>query len=268
MQKTLATVLLVIILAGAAYWLFMPRDLPDTTPATAPVIQQPTTPTPVEHHPVIEDDAPLTAAPTPDAVTPAPVEDDLVPPPATLDGSDSTVLEAVSQLSADAAEWLLPQEQIRKWVVLVNALADGKVPVKDRPLEYPLPPFKAQEKDGSLWLDRANYGRTTLLIKALTRMPPSRVARQYAAWQPLLQQAQDELGNGADFDERLHTAIDRILAIRPLTGPVELKAGVLKFTYADPQMEKASGVEKLLWRLGPSNTLRIQNYLRDLKPLL
>lgn len=268
MQKPLATALLIVILACAAYWLFMPRDLPDAASPATPAIRQPTASSTVDRHPVLQDDTPLAATPTQQTVMPVTADDDLVPPPATLEGSDSVVLDAVSQLSADVTAWLLPQEQIRKWVVLVNALADGKVPVKDRPLEYPLPAFKAQEKDGSLWLDRANYGRTTTLIKALTRMPPSRVARHYAAWQPLLQQAQDELGNGADFDERLHTAIDRILAIRPRTGTIELKAGVLKYTYANPQMEKASAVEKLLWRLGPSNTLRIQNYLRDLKPLL
>lgn len=267
MPKPLATALLIIILAGAAYWLFMPRTADIASPA-APAIRQPTAPSSVDRHPILQDDIPLAATPTPQTVMPMTTDDDLVAPPATLEGSDSVVLDAVSQLSAEVTTWLLPQEQIRKWVVLVNALADGKVPVKDRPLEYPLPAFKVQEKDGSLWLDRANYSRATPLIKALTRMPPSRAARYYAMWQPLLQQAQDELGNGADFDERLHTAIDRILAIRPRTGTIELKAGVLNYTYADPQMEKASAVEKMFWRLGPVNTLRIQHYLRDLKPLL
>ncbi len=90
----------------------------------------------------------------------------------------------------------------------------------------------------------------------------------YQAWLPLLERAQDELGNGNKFSERLRATIDRILAVQPLTGDIELQSGVLKFTFASQPREQASDLEKALWRLGPANTLRIQNYLRDLKPLL
>lgn len=269
MPKALATTLLVLIIAAAAYWLFKPQEVAEPTPA--PVAATPAAPAlSNDTGPALEDDTPLAQPPDTAPVIPASVaqDDGLTAPPASLDASDAIVLAAVSQLSPDVTAWLLPEEQIRKWVALVNALADGKVPVKNRPLEYPLPPFQVLQQDNTLWLDRASYRRASDLIKALTQMPPSRVARHYAAWQPLLQNAQDELGNGARFSERLHTAIDRVLAVQPLTGDIELKAGVLKYTYADPAREKASALEKLLWRLGPSNTLRIQNYLRDLKPLL
>ncbi|MEZ5506815.1 MAG: hypothetical protein R3F38_12960 [Gammaproteobacteria bacterium] len=156
MQKPLATALLVIILACAAYWLFMPRDLPDAASPATPAIRQPTAPSTVDRHPVLQDDTPLIATPTPQTVTPAPVTDDLVPPPATLEGSDSVVLDAVSQLSADVTAWLLPQEQIRKWVVLVNALADGKVPVKGSSAGISSSRFQGAGKRRRLWLDRAS----------------------------------------------------------------------------------------------------------------
>lgn len=272
MPKSLAAIVLVLLIAAAAYWLFAPHDeafVPSPTPVTPVTAPVASTPTDIQPQPSAEgvtDDAGATSA----VVAPATpvVDESIVTPPPTLDASDALALAAVTQLNPDVAQWLLPEEQVRKWVALINLLADGKVPVKDRPLEYPLPAFQVQKKGDTLWMDRTNYRRATVLIKALSEMPPSQVARHYQAWLPLFEQAQNELGNGKQFGERLDTAINRIMAVRPLTGDIELQAGVLKYTYANPTLEQASALEKMLWRLGPSNTLRIQNYLRDLAPLL
>jgi hypothetical protein len=43
---------------------------------------------------------------------------------------------------------------------------------------------------------------------------------------------------------------------------------VVYFKYADETLEKASDVEKLMWRLGPKNTQKVQDYLHKLEPEL
>lgn len=272
MPKSLAILVLIVLVGAAAVWLFLPRDTQDTaTDISAPALTAPaaadsaTTPPALAESGAAPSPTPSTA---PDSTSNQPVRDDVVPPPLHLTASDAVVLAAVTQLSPEVVQWLLPDDQIRKWVATINLLAEGKFPVKDRPLEVALPPFQVRTQGETLLLERNNYRRASALVKALTEMPPSRVARHYEAWRPLLEQAQEELGNGKQFDERLQTAIARVLAVQPLTGEIELKAGVLKYTYADGTLEKASALEKALWRLGPSNTLRIQNFLRHLQPLL
>lgn len=272
MPKPLAILVLIVLVGAAALWLFLPRHWQETamnTPVptfTAPGPTPSTAPPATREASGTDSTDSLILAPS-DIPHPL-VRDDIVPPPHHLTASDAVVLAAVTQLNPDLVQWVLPDDQVRKWVATINLLAEGKFPVKDRPLEMALPPFQVRTQGEALLLERSNYRRANALVKALTEMPPSRVARHYDAWRPLLQQAQDELGNGKRFDERLHTAIKRVLAVQPLTGDIALEAGVLKYTFADETLEKASALEKALWRLGPSNTLRIQNYLRHLQPLL
>lgn len=270
MSRNLAAALILLLVAAAACWLFLPQDRQAVLQDR--ILAQKNVQTPsAARKPVVQNDIAriqlLGDAPAPDA-PPVVLDDWIVSPPPTLDSSDMVVLEAVNQLNPEVVQWLLPTDQIRKWVATVNLLAEGKFPLKDRPLEMALPPFGVTQSGGRLWMDRHNHRRVSLLVRALTQMPPSRVAKLYAVWRPLLQQAQDELGNGERFDACLQRAIARVLAVPALTGEVELKAGVMKYTYAQDRLEKASALEKALWRLGPANTLRIQNYLRALQPLL
>lgn len=266
MPKILAILALILLLGAAAAWLFLPPDALDISADTAAPVEA--VPPPVTHHPLVRE------APVPDefpretAADPVAPANEIEPAPAELSGSDAAVLAAIERLNPQVAQWLLPDEQVRKWVAAINLLAEGKIPVKDRPLQVALPPFQVIQNGEQLTLDRDNYARATAVINAITQIPPSRLAQHYKAWRPLLEQAQAELGNGMRFHERLHTAIERALSVQPLTGSIELEAGVMRYTYTDPQREQASALEKALWRLGPTNILRIQQYLRDLQPLL
>lgn len=273
MPKKLIAAILVIAAGALGFW-FLQQQQQSPTVVTLPKFKTEKSPsaiteTPLEG-PVIRDDPPLASTPPtsetePDSVIPAPA---IVPAPERIEQSDTRVKEAVTQLDPALINWMLPEEQIRKWVVLINQVADGKVPVKNRPLEYPLPAFQVQKKGDTLWLNHANYQRTNALISALTQIPPEQITRYYHAWLPLLQQAQDELGSGGKFHDRLLLAIARVQAIKPLEGDVKLVKGKRFYLFADSTLENASALEKLLWRLGPDNSLRLQQYLGQLPPLL
>lgn len=188
--------------------------------------------------------------------------------PVQLDSSDETLLRAARDLDPELAAWLLSTEQVRKWVNLVNLAADGHIPKKNRPLEYPLAPFKVVEREGKQWMDAANFQRANILIDNVVLIPPKKLAGYLYAWEPLLQQAQSELGIDKPFREQLLRAIDRVLSVRPRKEEIELLQGERTYLYADPALEKASGVERLMWRFGADNTLKIQAYLSELKVLL
>lgn len=188
--------------------------------------------------------------------------------PVQLDSSDETLLRAARDLDPELAAWLLSTEQVRKWVNLVNLAADGHIPKKNRPLEYPLAPFKVVEREGKQWMDAANFQRANILIDNVVLIPPKKLAGYLYAWEPLLQQAQSELGIDKPFREQLLRAIDRVLSVRPRKEEIELLQGERTYLYADPALEKSSGVERLMWRFGADNTLKIQAYLSELKVLL
>lgn len=217
--------------------------------------------------PISQDTAPV-APPPPESD--AEIPPGVVTPPARVDQSDSSVMQAVADLNATLTQWLLPEEQVRKWVVLVNLLADGKIPTKHRPLEYPLTPFKVTKKDGRLWGDPANQNRIDSLINSVEQISPQQCAHYFHAWEPLLQKAYDELGIGGQFRDRLLQAFEQILAVKPLQGEFELKLkkSARYYVYVEPALENASGLEKLMWRMGAANTLRVQHYLQRLKPLI
>jgi hypothetical protein len=212
------------------------------------------------------------------AARPAGLSPRSVPPPSTttaakpsvgapfeLDHSDSVARAAVADMAARFSQWLTPEEQVRKWVMLVDQMADGKLPAKDRPLAYPMPAFAIRFENEKKLLDPSNYTRADALIDAFTAMPVQSLAAYYHAWKPLLEKAYRELGGKGTFEQRLHTALDRVEAVHSLTVQPELVQPVVYYKYTDETLESATDVEKLMWRLGPTNTRKVQDYLQKLE---
>lgn len=247
----LAAALAAVGAVGVLGWYLQsgqPGEQPNVAIAPAPAPALPPAPAPIEEKP---------------AAPPAPIDNTpLVAAPLSLDNSDGQVRAALTEFAPKLAQWLTPEEQVRKWVSLVNQIAEGKLPAKNRPLEYPMPAYRAQQKGQSLHPDPANYKRADQLIQTLTEIPVERLAQYYHAWRPTLDKAYAELGGAGGFDKRLRLAIRRIIATRPLPPEMELVRPVIVYKYTEPQLEQASEVERLTWRLGPENTKRLQEYLR------
>ncbi len=191
-------------------------------------------------------------------------EPPLVPPPEKPQESDSQVRKALEDLAAEMVVWL-PADTLDKWVLLIDLMANGEVPNKHRPLDFPVAPFKVNSLSVA---DLANYQRAIPLIDVITAIPPQRLARYYQAWRFELENSFRGLGKPGLFDQRLHVAIDRIIAVRPLVKSASLKRPSVMYKYQDEALEKASALEKFMWRLGRENSVLIQNYLKKLKPLL
>ncbi len=189
------------------------------------------------------------------------------PPPAVaappvLDGSDDAVRSAFADIAPKLAQWLTPPEQIRKWVALVDALAEGEIPDGHLPLDYRTTTFRGDAHGEKFRIDQSNFERATPLVDAIIAIPPERLLQYYQHWRPLLERAYRELGRRGSFDTRLRVALSRIDAARPLSENAELTQAGVYYVFSDPQLEKASDVEKLLWRIGPANTQRLRAHVR------
>lgn len=246
----------IVVVVAAAIW-YLTRQPPEMRPkqvVSAP--EQPAAPSQAEQQQA------------PAQPTAQPQQPPVVAPPESLDGSDSTVQSAAQDISPQLAEWMKPDQQIRKWVTTIANVADGKVVDKNRPLSFSVPKFKVDERDGKTYMSTENYQRAKPLVDTLTSIPPDKLAAYYRQWRPLLEKAYSELGKPGTFHNRLMNAIDEVLAVKPLDHSPELKQPSVYYVYADPKLEKASAIDKLMWRLGPDNTRELQQYLRKLQDVL
>lgn len=203
---------------------------------------------------------------------PEPIEiepvDDIVIAPVVLENSDPQVLLAIADLSPSLTQWLIPEEQLRKWVLAVDLAADGKLPKRYRPIDYPMAKFVAKTLTDDAILSDKNYPRMNDLLTAIIAVDPGLLARYYQNWLPILEQAYGEQGRSDSFDQRFQQAISQVLAANSLTEePVLVRPSVL-YRYANPEYENASDVDKLLWRMGPDNAEKLQGFLRELRSQL
>jgi len=201
----------------------------------------------------------------------APVpERSIVMPPASIDGSDPYVRKAIADFGPALAEWLMATQQIRKWVLAIDLMADGNLMKQDRPLNFSMGRYEAVPAGEDVYLPAATNGlRTDLLMSAVTALDTELLAYYYQKWSPLLEKGYQELGKRGTFHGRFLKAMDRVIAVQPLTiEPLLEKKGGVMYRYVDVQLESASDVEKLMWRLGSDNSSKLQAWLKILREKL
>lgn len=197
-------------------------------------------------------------------------ERSIVMPPSTLDGSDPYVKKAIADAAPGLVNWLIASQQIRKWVLMIDLMADGMLLKQDRPLRFPMDRYSAVPAGADVYLPAdSNHARTNLLITAVTVLDVDLLAYYYLKWAPLLEKGYQELGKRGTFHGRLVKAIDRVVSVKPLTvEPLLEKKGGVMYRYTDFNLESATDIEKLMWRLGPDNSSKLQVWLKSLKEKL
>jgi len=187
-----------------------------------------------------------------------------VPP---LVDSDAWLQGIVSQISShpQLAEWLVTPELIRGFVVVVDNIAEGTSPANHLDMAAPEGKFGVRESEDKIYVDSASYRRFDLLTEVIGSLDTEGTAELYTAIRPLCEQAYQDLGYpGEDFEATLRRAIQRVLAVPVVDGPVELERKVTAYEFADPALEELSPAAKQFLRLGPENLQQVQAKLRAL----
>lgn len=186
--------------------------------------------------------------------------------PESLNDSDTQVRSVTEELSPEATEWLKPDEQLRKWALLVAQAAEGNTLYTGRPFTFKLAEFALEERGERYFVSTQNFERYGVIINVLANLPADKLVAYYRDWYPLLEEAFGELGLPGSFDEQVDSMIERILAVEVLLPPIELKKPTsVTYKFLDPKLEAASQIDKWLWRMGPENTRKIQNFASRLK---
>lgn len=271
----IAPVVVLVMIAAAAWYLLKPA--PPAPMAVAPVTTAPA---------VVE----TKAAEPADKLTPPPAGDDklaeaaddagvdvgaetevaaaALPP---LDQSDEVVRTAFFALKwqPGLSSLFLNEEMIRRFVVQVDNIAQGRLIAEQALFKGLSKDFAAKSKGQGYQLDKANYQRYQPYLNLLESVPPEQVAALYKQFYPLLQAAYLELGYpDQQFDDRLQHAIKVLLSAPEISDEPDLTLPSVHYAFADAEIEQLGLAQKQMIRLGQANQQRLKLLLVQYQAVL
>lgn len=227
-----------------------PVNTAQSQPEPEPVIEAPTQP--VEPEPVVaaEPEEPVVQVQPPKPQLPS------------LDESDQEIKQNLQEyLTEQSLGLFVTDDMIRRTVVFVDNLAQGKVARKHAPVSAPVDKFMALESD-IIITDPNSYERYTPYVDMLTQMSNAQIVRLYKKFQPLMFEAYEEIGyEGDEFNYTLNQAINEILETPVPETSLPLFKDSVTYSYAYPEWEKLSAAQKQFLRMGPANMKRIKTKL-------
>jgi hypothetical protein len=185
-----------------------------------------------------------------------------------LKESDPAVRESLVGVFGEptVAQYLAPQEIVRRFVVTVDNLPRKKVAVDLRPVKVIPGEFVASGGADSIVLDEKNYARYAPLVKAVQAADSKTIVALYRRYYPLIQESYENLGYpSAYFNDRLVEVIDHLLQTPDVKGPIKLVQPSVYYQFADPSLESLSAGQKLLLRMGGENSAKIKAKLREVR---
>lgn len=215
-----------------------------------------------EPEPVVE------APPRPVAPAPPPVEalvEEIALP--SLDESDSLVRDLVAALTSHPAfaAWLIPDQLVRTFVLVVENVADGNNPAERLTPLRPTQRFRVRGEAPQLGIDPASYARYNTHAEIVASINPVGAAELYRRLYPLITEAYAELGHpDGGFDNTLQRALRILLETPVLERDVTLVPRATFFEFADDELESLHPVQKQFLGMGPRNVRAVQASLLDI----
>ena len=183
-----------------------------------------------------------------------------------LDHSDEALRGLAGGLSTDKTleSWLKSKNLIRKFVAAVDNIANGLSPRTQIDFFSPQGEFRVRRRSGQYYVDPRGYNRYNLVANVFSSLDTAKTIELYRRAKPLIQEAYADLGYpDQNFDSTLVEAIVELLKVPVVQGDMLLERKVISYAIADPGLESLSEAQKYLLRMGPENTRKIQNKLRE-----
>ncbi len=239
--------IVVLVLAAAAvyYFFFWPSKTPETIEGTQP--QESISAEEQRTEEILE-----------------PIEVD-------LNKSDELVRKLAEKLSAhpELAQWLMTDYLIRRFVAIVDLIANGDSPRRPADFIKIEEDFKIREEEGQVFLDPAGYQRYVGVAAVVMSLDAKGCATLYKRLRLPIEQAYRDMGYPeGNFDATLEKAIHKLLETPVVSDRIYLEKDVLTYHYVDPELENLSVAQKHLLRMGPDNMVVIQTKLREIAQFL
>jgi hypothetical protein len=261
--RRIAIALVIVIALGAGGWWYWHRaaaaqdETTAAVPAVAPAAEAPVAP--AIKHPLGPDTAAAQGAAAPPTVA----------------DPDAAVRDGLASLLGEPAlaEWLMPEQLLRRLVATADNLPRSTRLEPLRPLRAPATPFavrremlEASTGTERITLSEQNFARYDSAVAVLAKTDMGQAAKLYRQLYPLLQRAYEDLGYPDGYlNDRVVDTIDHLLATPEPQQPLLLEQPKVLFRYADADLESRSTGQKLLLRMGVKHTLTIKQKLREFR---
>jgi hypothetical protein len=171
------------------------------------------------------------------------------------------------------AQWLIPEQLLRRLVATTDNLARNARIEPLRPLRAPATPFAVQPEvlDATtgterLTLGAPNFSRYDAAVALLAKTDMAAATQLYRQLYPSLQKTYEDLGYpDRYFNDRVVDIIDHLLATPEPNMPLLLEQPKVLYRYADVELESRSAGQKLLLRMGVNHTRIIKQKLREFR---
>lgn len=189
------------------------------------------------------------------------------PPLPALDDSDPLALEHIANLApVPLTQWIGPEHILRRSAAILSGLGDGVIHNKLLRLPSPKTPFAAVKTGENYTLDPDNYRRYDETVTLLINIPSEELIGSFEELSPLLNTAYAELGiPDRNLNQVINAALEQILSTPIMQSPPALELTSVTYTFADPEIESLPALQKLLIRMGPENTQKIQSKAREIQ---
>lgn len=160
-------------------------------------------------------------------------------------------------------------DYLRRAVVYVDNLAQGKLVNNHNVFKPFKQPFTVEERNGAIHQSSANFKRYEVLVSVFEQLPNDWIIATYKQLLPNIDEIYQEIAPpNARFNERLQQVISMVLNLPEVPVDAELTSDSVVYTYQDSAFEKLTPAQKQLLRLGPQNVKRIQHKLKQVQAAL
>lgn len=189
-----------------------------------------------------------------------------------LNQSDQYLHLALSEILNDGIAKLLSQTRlIERIVATIDNLSRQYMPQSMRPIAAIEDSFIVESQSGGndFILSRKSYDRYEFLVDQLAIIGASELADIYLRFYPLFQEAYEDLGYpDAYFNDRMIDVINHLIATPDVNDPIILYRPHVLYEFIHPELEALSSGQKLLIRLGSRNSIKVKQFLIELKALI
>lgn len=184
-----------------------------------------------------------------------------------LEESDSLMRELSKDLSSHPKfeDWLRTEDLIRKFTAAIDNIANGMSPQAQIDFFSLEEGFGVVKKGGLYYLYPESYHRYDAVADVFLSLDTESCLNLYRQTKPLIQEAYSDLGYpDRDFNKTLIGAIIELLEVPVMERDIRVEKKVVTYMMVDSRLERLSGAQKHLLRMGPENVRIIQGKLREL----
>ena len=163
--------------------------------------------------------------------------------------------------------WIDNDSLIARYAALIASVSRGELPRRQLSFLLPRGQFKVLRDGEKTFASPENYRRFDGFVDLIEQIPVGQLARLLREIDPLVRISLRQLGLSESPESVLLGAFDRVLAAPRAPSRIEVVQSTVVFEFADPTLESLPELEKQLFRMGPRNLERLQNYIRKLKSI-